>query len=264
MFITATGAHCISTLCLGIQHLVLAGRMGEAIDATYDLYPGILETNPNLLFMLKCRQFIEMVNGTDSQVLSGGKTANSCSRSDSHQFSSTPAMSSPRSVAGTSPSNNSSSSNHDQLQPQNSHPVMSHSHGDSDHLHIIPPPPSKSSSRASSASPQTSPRERNSQSHKNSRNAAMNGQSWSSSNKNCAPHEEQMDTSGDSNACSSRDVVNGASMNGVNNHHSKPVHHYDMGEKKRNLKLDCVIYPHILFTFRVFRSFCNFFFHCYQ
>ena len=52
----------------GIQRLVLAGRMGEAIDTTYDLYPGILETKPDLLFKLKCRQFIEMVNGTDSQV----------------------------------------------------------------------------------------------------------------------------------------------------------------------------------------------------
>uniref|UniRef100_A0A2L2Y2S2 Ran-binding protein 9 n=2 Tax=Parasteatoda tepidariorum TaxID=114398 RepID=A0A2L2Y2S2_PARTP len=51
-----------------IQKLVLAGRMGEAIQTTQNLYPGLLEQNPNLLFMLKCRQFIEMVNGTDSEV----------------------------------------------------------------------------------------------------------------------------------------------------------------------------------------------------
>ncbi|XP_069580754.1 ran-binding protein 10 [Brachyistius frenatus] len=51
-----------------IQKLVLAGRVGEAIDATQQLYPGLLERNPNLLFMLKCRQFVEMVNGTDSEV----------------------------------------------------------------------------------------------------------------------------------------------------------------------------------------------------
>uniref|UniRef100_A0A8C9T7X3 RAN binding protein 10 n=1 Tax=Scleropages formosus TaxID=113540 RepID=A0A8C9T7X3_SCLFO len=51
-----------------IQKLVLAGRVGEAIDATQQLYPGLLEHNPNLLFMLKCRQFVEMVNGTDSEV----------------------------------------------------------------------------------------------------------------------------------------------------------------------------------------------------
>ncbi|XP_013785346.1 ran-binding protein 9-like [Limulus polyphemus] len=51
-----------------ILKLVLAGRIGEAIDTTRSLYPGLLERNPNLLFLLKCRQFIEMVNGTDSEV----------------------------------------------------------------------------------------------------------------------------------------------------------------------------------------------------
>ncbi|KAK7114787.1 ran-binding protein 9-like isoform X3 [Littorina saxatilis] len=51
-----------------IQKLVLAGRMGEAIELTQQLYPGLLERNPNLLFMLKCRQFVEMVNGSDSEV----------------------------------------------------------------------------------------------------------------------------------------------------------------------------------------------------
>uniref|UniRef100_A0A8C4XC27 RAN binding protein 9 n=1 Tax=Erpetoichthys calabaricus TaxID=27687 RepID=A0A8C4XC27_ERPCA len=51
-----------------IQKLVLSGRMGEAIETTQQLYPGLLERNPNLLFMLKVRQFIEMVNGTDSEV----------------------------------------------------------------------------------------------------------------------------------------------------------------------------------------------------
>ncbi|KAG5848482.1 hypothetical protein ANANG_G00098910 [Anguilla anguilla] len=50
-----------------IQKLVLAGRVGEAIDATQQLYPGLLEHNPNLLFMLKCRQFVEMVNGSDGE-----------------------------------------------------------------------------------------------------------------------------------------------------------------------------------------------------
>uniref|UniRef100_A0A665U121 RAN binding protein 10 n=1 Tax=Echeneis naucrates TaxID=173247 RepID=A0A665U121_ECHNA len=36
-----------------IQKLVLAGRVGEAIEATQQLYPGLLEHNPNLLFMLR-------------------------------------------------------------------------------------------------------------------------------------------------------------------------------------------------------------------
>lgn len=51
-----------------ILKLVLAGRMGEAIETTTRLYPGLLEHNLNLLFMLKCRQFVEMVNGSDSEV----------------------------------------------------------------------------------------------------------------------------------------------------------------------------------------------------
>ncbi|MGH0120817.1 UNVERIFIED_CONTAM: hypothetical protein FKN15_065153 [Acipenser sinensis] len=51
-----------------IQKLVLAGRMGEAIETTQQLYPSLEDRNPNLVFMLKVRQFIEMVNGTDSEV----------------------------------------------------------------------------------------------------------------------------------------------------------------------------------------------------
>ncbi|XP_032226144.2 ran-binding protein 9 [Nematostella vectensis] len=51
-----------------IQKLVLAGRIGEAIDMTQTLYPGLLERNPNLLFLLKCRKFVEMVGGHDSEV----------------------------------------------------------------------------------------------------------------------------------------------------------------------------------------------------
>ncbi|XP_055379361.1 ran-binding proteins 9/10 homolog [Condylostylus longicornis] len=48
-----------------ILKLVMSGRMGQAIEHTCRLYPGLLENNKNLLFMLKCRQFIEMVNGSD-------------------------------------------------------------------------------------------------------------------------------------------------------------------------------------------------------
>lgn len=42
--------------------------MGQAIDQTIRFYPGLLESNQNLLFMLKCRQFVEMVNGCDFDV----------------------------------------------------------------------------------------------------------------------------------------------------------------------------------------------------
>lgn len=50
-----------------ILKLILEGRLGQAIDITSKLYPGLLEGNSNLLFALKCRQFVEMVNGTDSE-----------------------------------------------------------------------------------------------------------------------------------------------------------------------------------------------------
>lgn len=50
-----------------ILKLVLAGRMGEAIEVTTRLYPGLLENRPDLRFTLMCRQFIEMVNGSDCE-----------------------------------------------------------------------------------------------------------------------------------------------------------------------------------------------------
>lgn len=52
---------------LKIQQLVLAGKIGEAIDLTNKYYPTVLKENPNLLFALKCRQFVEMINGYDGQ-----------------------------------------------------------------------------------------------------------------------------------------------------------------------------------------------------
>ncbi|XP_039953803.1 ran-binding proteins 9/10 homolog isoform X2 [Bactrocera neohumeralis] len=48
-----------------ILKLVLSGKMGHAIEHTLRSYPGLLENNKSLWFMLKCRQFIEMVNGSD-------------------------------------------------------------------------------------------------------------------------------------------------------------------------------------------------------
>lgn len=44
------------------------GRIGQAIEQTTRSYPGLLESNQNLMFMLKCRQFVEMVNGSDLDV----------------------------------------------------------------------------------------------------------------------------------------------------------------------------------------------------
>lgn len=65
-------SHDYFTFLPGIQKLVLAGRIGDAIETTQKLYPGLLERNPNLLFLLKCRQFVEMVSGNDSDVRGPG------------------------------------------------------------------------------------------------------------------------------------------------------------------------------------------------
>lgn len=53
----------------GIQKLVLAGRVGEAIQVTQQLYPGLLEHNPNLLFLLKLVNIIFKTSITNAVVL---------------------------------------------------------------------------------------------------------------------------------------------------------------------------------------------------
>ena len=50
---------------LRIQKLVLAGRIGQAIAQTERLYPHVLRDFPDLLFALKCRQFVEMIREAD-------------------------------------------------------------------------------------------------------------------------------------------------------------------------------------------------------
>ncbi|XP_075170052.1 ran-binding protein M [Haematobia irritans] len=59
-----------------ILKLVMSGRMGQAIEQTLRLYPGLLENNKNLWFMLKCRQFIEMINGSDIEYCPSSSTTN--------------------------------------------------------------------------------------------------------------------------------------------------------------------------------------------
>ena len=78
------------SLPLGIQKLVLAGRIGEAIETTQTLYPGLLERDPNLLFLLKCRQFVEMVSGCDSDVRPAAHSPRSSPNvSPTHSYSAT-------------------------------------------------------------------------------------------------------------------------------------------------------------------------------
>ena len=102
-----------------IQKLILAGRISEAIDTTQSLYPSLLDRNPNLFFQLKCRQFIEMVNGCDGEVkpLAHSPTRSirnspcvSPSRSNSHSPGSSGSNSSQE--QNTEPIEGSSSSDH--------------------------------------------------------------------------------------------------------------------------------------------------------
>lgn len=44
-----------------IQRLILSGNIQEAIEVTRQSYPSLLDRNKELLFLLKCRQFVEMV-----------------------------------------------------------------------------------------------------------------------------------------------------------------------------------------------------------
>lgn len=106
--------------------------MGEAIETTQQLYPGLLESdsNTNLLFMLKCRQFIEMVNGTDSEVRGaalrsprsqhGGSNRSSPSRSPIHYTHSprVAALGSQAPYSGnTSPNRSKTLKSHSNFQP---------------------------------------------------------------------------------------------------------------------------------------------------
>lgn len=50
---------------LGIQDSVLRGQISEALKLVRLAYPGILAKNKQLLFKLKCRQFVEMIGGYD-------------------------------------------------------------------------------------------------------------------------------------------------------------------------------------------------------
>ncbi|CAF2562292.1 unnamed protein product [Rotaria sp. Silwood2] len=50
-----------------IQNLILDGHTTDAIEKTKELFPTLLN-NKNLLFVLKVRQFIEMINGTESEI----------------------------------------------------------------------------------------------------------------------------------------------------------------------------------------------------
>lgn len=117
--------------------------MGEAIETTQRLYPGLLERNADLDFMLKCRQFVEMVNGTDSEIRS---IRSPRSRSTSRHAS--PAMSPHHeSIASTS---SSSLHHHGAAGDSQVHPTSSNSSFIATTTKPVPSPKSRSGSPSTS------------------------------------------------------------------------------------------------------------------
>ncbi|CAF0743277.1 unnamed protein product [Didymodactylos carnosus] len=68
-----------------IQQLILEGRTTDAIEKIRELFPNLLN-NTNLLFILKARQFIEMVNGTESEIRTIRKPSTTNTNSTCNSF----------------------------------------------------------------------------------------------------------------------------------------------------------------------------------
>ena len=76
MSVTYFNASRCSYVFLGIQNLVLRGKISRALHTVQQLHPKLLE-DEMLLFQLKCRQFIEVLSGHDTLIPSspGGEDA---------------------------------------------------------------------------------------------------------------------------------------------------------------------------------------------
>ena len=205
--------------------------MGEAIDTTQTLYPGLLERNANLLFMLKCRQFIEMVNGTDSEVRgaamrsprsrhSSGSTRSSPSMSPVHH--STKASSVGTLSAGSSPSRFITTKSHSAHTPSTS----TSSTGGNHHTAAAAGGNSNNSSSSPNQANTSNKDSKNTHSiteqEMNSVNVAMNGATTSSENVSktivTSPDSDvDMQDGSDcqSDSDDSRTVSNGTAPNGT-------------------------------------------------
>lgn len=130
--------------------------MGEAIETTQRLYPGLLEQNTDLDFMLKCRQFVEMVNGTDSEIrgIRGGSPRGSRSTSRHASPAMSPSHSSHPGGGGGILSGSSPSHHHHGAAGDSVHSSSSSSHSFVGTSSSKPVPSPKSRSR--SGSPSTS------------------------------------------------------------------------------------------------------------
>jgi hypothetical protein len=93
-----------------IQHLILEGHTTDAIEKTKELFPTLLN-NKNLLFALKVRQFIEMINGTESEISSPSISSHTTNCLVLKTKKSSPRSSSPITKPHTSSRSRSNSSN---------------------------------------------------------------------------------------------------------------------------------------------------------
>lgn len=246
---------CLASFAAGIQKLVLAGCMGEAIEKTYELYPGILETKPNLLFMLKCRQFIEMVNGTDSQFRARRCSPKASGSSARHSPSMSPnshrTLLSPKHSSSTSSTIVTSSGERRHLTATSPHSAAAaaaqsilQQHGEPmTHVHITPPssknsPPQSSSTSTSSYDFHHHQQHSREEEQMNSVNSVLN---WQTPPPPSSPFitgsskqaEDSMDTSenGDCDNSYGNGVSNGSSAapNGVRSQANNSTQDYDMG-----------------------------------
>lgn len=56
----------VVTVNTEIREKVMNGEIQVAIDMTKELFPKVFETKPQLLFLAKCRRFIEMIGADDA------------------------------------------------------------------------------------------------------------------------------------------------------------------------------------------------------
>ncbi|KAH8292947.1 hypothetical protein KR018_001507, partial [Drosophila ironensis] len=101
-----------------IIKLILTGKMSQAIEHTLHSYPGLLENNKNLWFALKCRQFIEMINGADIEQANNKVTATTQTM-PTNQTSVIQSTKAFKHSKGSGNGNANSNSSNNQPQPQN-------------------------------------------------------------------------------------------------------------------------------------------------
>lgn len=236
-----------------IQKLVLNGRIGEAIGTTQRLYPGLLERNRDLLFMLKCRQFIEMVNGTDDVGVSKSSANNPLFdvtvSPPGSSSSSPPAFASPNSSPTHPPSSSSVSQTVTGYQYQQQQDTSSG--------HVILPKNSHSSNGLASDPPRQSlfseEEEEEEEDRLNSTNLAMNGSGrldalHIATDRQSIDSEDEMDITEMEDVCVVNGTSNGTCRNGQT-HFDGRSPTYGKGNFKSFNDILCTTVFLVLFTY---------------